>query len=72
MTFLIYYTVRYDFGLLRGISAAADELRIRKPAKRATAQTINCCRPLRGLVNHFVAYPGADAPGFTLTPASQA
>src|SRR6185369_4601703 len=30
------------------------------------------CRPLRGLELYFYLFPGARAPGFTLSPASRA
>jgi hypothetical protein len=47
-----------------------------KLAERATAAarvaTIKGCRPLRRLVMFRLFLPGADAPGFMLSPAPQA
>ena len=41
-----------------------------EPAKRATE--LKNCRPLHGLEYFIASHPGAYAPGFMLTPASQA
>jgi hypothetical protein len=43
-----------------------------EPAKRAAALNHEGCRPLRGSYIGFRREPGACAPGFMLTPASQA
>jgi hypothetical protein len=50
-----------------GVQETNDE-----PAKRATARKLQGCRPLRGLAFSLLSFPGACAPGFMLTPASQA
>ena len=43
-----------------------------QPMKWATAKKAQRCRPLCGLNHYFYIDPGACAPGFMLTPASQA